>query len=120
MRPKVLPPACAITSLKTVSNTRGKISNVLHRTLMQVCYDIGRRYHRYGGEGKYVLPNDEVSSSPHSFMLEFKIDRGVQKEQDRLDLQHHAALLLLNEKLHTAPIKRPHRVLDAGTGTGIW
>lgn len=23
--------------------------------------DAGRRYHRYGGEGKYMLPNDEVS-----------------------------------------------------------
>ncbi|EON69643.1 hypothetical protein W97_08903 [Coniosporium apollinis CBS 100218] len=61
----------------------------------------GRVYHR---EGKYFLPNDE-------------------RELDRLDLQHHMFLLTFDNKLCLCPIpqdKQLHRVLDVGTGTGIW
>ncbi|TQB77161.1 hypothetical protein MPDQ_004561 [Monascus purpureus] len=43
-----------------------------------------------------------------------------EKEQDRLDLTHHIHRLLLDGELHLAPIKNPRRVLDIGTGTGIW
>lgn len=61
----------------------------------------GRTFHKYK-EGKYVLPNDAV-------------------EQDRLDLQHQMCLILLEGRLHLAPIgSSPHNVLDVGTGTGIW
>ncbi|OAA65534.1 methyltransferase domain-containing protein [Niveomyces insectorum RCEF 264] len=60
----------------------------------------GRTYHRYK-EGKYLLPNDE-------------------QEQNRLDLQHHLATRLLEGKLYLAPIGPVHRVLDIGTGTGLW
>ncbi|KAL6237915.1 hypothetical protein BDW75DRAFT_202975 [Aspergillus navahoensis] len=63
-------------------------------------YENGRRYHSYH-EGEYVLPNDE-------------------REQDRLDLSHHIYRMLLKGELHRAPIKNPSRVLDIGTGTGIW
>jgi len=48
-----------------------------------------------------MLPNDE-------------------REQDRLDLQHHSFRVMLNGKLHLAPIKGANRVLDLATGTGIW
>lgn len=43
-------------------------------------------------------------------------------EQDRLDLHHHVFRLILRGALHRAPIKPEdvHRVLDFGTGTGIW
>ncbi|KAI8316276.1 hypothetical protein K4K59_000174 [Colletotrichum sp. SAR11_240] len=61
-------------------------------------------YHRYK-DGKYNLPNDE-------------------REMDRLDLQHHMFLLSFDDKLGTAPPNEPGakvgRVLDVGTGTGIW
>ncbi|KAG9232192.1 putative methyltransferase [Amylocarpus encephaloides] len=60
----------------------------------------GRRYHAYR-DGKYLIPNDEV-------------------EQDRLDLHHHVFNLALGGKLINAPIGQTSRVLDAGTGTGIW
>ncbi|KAB8235638.1 class I SAM-dependent methyltransferase [Aspergillus alliaceus] len=60
----------------------------------------GRRYHSYH-EGEYILPNDE-------------------QEQDRLDLSHHIYRMVLKGELHAAPIKNPARVLDIGTGTGIW
>ncbi|KAJ4137974.1 hypothetical protein NW754_000378 [Fusarium falciforme] len=63
----------------------------------------GRTYHAFK-EGKYVLPNDEI-------------------ENERLDLQHTLFLMTLDGKLFTCPAgtDRPvRRVLDAGTGTGIW
>lgn len=42
-------------------------------------------------------------------------------EQDRMDLVHHVYSILLDGKLHLAPIdENPQRVLDLGTGTGIW
>ncbi|KAH8787532.1 S-adenosyl-L-methionine-dependent methyltransferase [Hyaloscypha sp. PMI_1271] len=62
----------------------------------------GRTYHKLK-EGRYPLPNDD-------------------DEQDRLDLQHTLFLLTLNQKLLSCPVdlSRVHRVLDLGTGTGIW
>ncbi|KAH7378961.1 methyltransferase domain-containing protein [Cadophora sp. MPI-SDFR-AT-0126] len=60
----------------------------------------GRRYHGYQ-EGKYLLPNDE-------------------QEQDRLDLQHHLFGITLSRRLHLVRLPAIHRVLDIGTGTGIW
>ncbi|KAI9806072.1 MAG: hypothetical protein M1833_004479 [Piccolia ochrophora] len=61
----------------------------------------GRRYHAYQ-EGKYVLPNDEI-------------------EKDRLDMSHHMMILATDGKHHLAPIgDNPQRILDIGTGTGIW
>ncbi|CEJ54314.1 hypothetical protein PMG11_00632 [Penicillium brasilianum] len=72
----------------------------LTSTALNYQYENGRRYHSYH-EGEYILPNDE-------------------REQDRLDLSHHIYLMLLKGELHAAPIKNPRRVLDIGTGTGIW
>ncbi|KAF8471771.1 putative TAM domain methyltransferase [Kalaharituber pfeilii] len=43
-----------------------------------------------------------------------------EREQDRLDLYHHIFLSLMGGKLYTAPIENPKRILDVGTGTGIW
>jgi SAM-dependent methyltransferase len=63
-------------------------------------YELGRRYHSYR-EGRHFLPNDE-------------------QEQDRMDLLHSQMMLLLDNNLYFAPIKNPGRVLDLGTGTGIW
>lgn len=38
-----------------------------------------------------------------------------------MDLVHHLCRLLLGGKLYLAPIgDKPGRVLDLGTGTGIW
>ncbi|RFN46471.1 hypothetical protein FIE12Z_9306 [Fusarium flagelliforme] len=64
-------------------------------------FENGRRYHAFR-EGSYPMPNDE-------------------DEQERMDLGHHVYSLVLEGKLHLAPIgPNPQRVLDLGTGTGIW
>ncbi|KAK2795973.1 hypothetical protein FQN50_009655 [Emmonsiellopsis sp. PD_5] len=61
----------------------------------------GRRYHSYQA-GSYQFPNDEA-------------------EQERLDMFHHIISLSLDGKLHLAPFNpEGARVLDIGTGTGIW
>lgn len=44
-----------------------------------------------------------------------------EQEQDRMDMVHHIFSLLLGGKLYLAPIgDNVQRVLDLGTGTGIW
>ncbi|KAF2802298.1 S-adenosyl-L-methionine-dependent methyltransferase [Mytilinidion resinicola] len=64
-------------------------------------YENGRRYHAFK-DGSYFLPNDE-------------------SEADRLDLFHHIMSLRCDGELHWAPIgDNPGRILDIGTGTGIW
>jgi trans-aconitate methyltransferase len=43
------------------------------------------------------------------------------REQDRMDLLHHVFRLTLDGKLLCTPLEKvPRRVLDVGTGTGIW
>ncbi|KAF2493858.1 S-adenosyl-L-methionine-dependent methyltransferase, partial [Lophium mytilinum] len=66
-------------------------------------YENGRRYHGYKrGESDYSFPNDD-------------------REQDREDLKHAMFLLLFNKTLHFAPLKdEAMKVIDLGTGTGIW
>ena len=40
---------------------------------------------------------------------------------DRLDIMHTLTKVTLGGKLNLAPImKNPRRILDIGTGTGIW
>lgn len=34
--------------------------------------------------------------------------------------RHHMFLLTLNDKLFLAPIIKPKRVMDVGTGLGLW
>lgn len=44
-----------------------------------------------------------------------------QHELDRLDLTHQLFRLLQDDKLYLCPLTNPApRVLDVGTGTGIW
>lgn len=47
-------------------------------------------------------------------------DDHVQLELERLDLTHHVITLLLGGELFLAPLDQPRRVLDIGTGTGLW
>lgn len=60
----------------------------------------GRRYHAFK-DGSYIMPNDE-------------------SELDRLDISHQMFKITMGDKLYLAPIDKPARILDVGTGTGIW
>ncbi|KAK2827791.1 hypothetical protein FQN49_007339 [Arthroderma sp. PD_2] len=60
----------------------------------------GRRYHRYH-EGTYLYPNDEP-------------------ELDRLDMQYELIRLINGGRIFFAPLTKPERILDVGTGSGIW
>ena len=83
------------------SETSSESSASLASSILKYQYENGRRYHAFR-QGSYLLPNDEP-------------------EQDRLDLHHHIFRLALDGALLTAPIpSNVERVLDFGTGTGIW
>jgi len=60
----------------------------------------GRTYHAYS-DGKYYQPNDE-------------------KEQFRMDVLYHSIMRMFDGKSFFAPVKNPQRIVDMGTGTGIW
>lgn len=73
----------------------------LYSAIFRHVYENGRRYHSYRA-GTYWGPNDDTA-------------------QENLDLFHHIFNLSLDGKLFLAPIgDHPQRILDLGTGTGIW
>jgi len=67
-------------------------------------FENGRRYHAYAS-GRYLLPNDDA-------------------EQEREDMKHSTVLTVCAGKLHFAPLdeqaEHQMKILDLGTGTGIW
>ncbi|KAK0715570.1 S-adenosyl-L-methionine-dependent methyltransferase [Lasiosphaeris hirsuta] len=81
----------------TSSNASTSVtSSVYHHT-----FENGRRYHAYR-YGRYPIPNDDL-------------------EQDREDMKHALMLELTDGKLFHAPIGGdPKKIVDIGTGTGIW
>ncbi|KAG0126572.1 S-adenosyl-L-methionine-dependent methyltransferase [Tuber indicum] len=60
-------------------------------------YENGRRYHSF----REVLPNDAL-------------------EQERLDIWHHVDSIVLGGELTMAPLDEPQKILDLGTGTGVF
>ncbi|TGZ77588.1 S-adenosyl-L-methionine-dependent methyltransferase [Ascodesmis nigricans] len=76
-------------------------SQSLSDSILEHVYENGRRYHRKSAD-QYTLPSDEA-------------------EQDRLDMVHHLLLCMFGGRLCLTDFDEdPHRVLDCGTGTGVW
>ncbi|KAF4501994.1 hypothetical protein FAGAP_1785 [Fusarium agapanthi] len=79
------------------SSTESISSSILHYHTIH-----GRAYHSERGNAEYWTPNDE-------------------HHNESMDINHHLLSLSLEGKLHLAPLKDDIRkVLDIGTGTGIW
>ncbi|KDN61783.1 hypothetical protein CSUB01_00328 [Colletotrichum sublineola] len=76
----------------------------LRSSILDHRFENGRTYHRYK-DGKYNLPNDR-------------------REMERLNSQHYLCLFVLDGRLGVAPPCHPDskvgRVLDVGTGSGVW
>ncbi|KAF4926052.1 Secondary metabolism regulator LAE1 [Colletotrichum fructicola] len=92
----------AVSVLGSISSSSASVSS----SILDYRTENGRTYHRYK-DGKYSYPNDET-------------------ESDRLEMQHNLFLVTYDNKLGTAPPNdtslgvEVKRVLDVGTGTGVW
>lgn len=81
----------------------------------------------YGTDGdfrreKYIFPIDEVRMiSAHEVAMRLTPPR-AKEEKNRLDIFHKFFLVARDNNLFSAPldVKQALRVLDLGTGTGIW
>ncbi|ROT36420.1 S-adenosyl-L-methionine-dependent methyltransferase [Sodiomyces alkalinus F11] len=87
-----------LDSASTTTSSASISSSILEYRIIH-----GRTYHADRGGAQYWASNDDQAN-------------------ETLDLIHHASTLSLGDKLHLAPLDRPRtrRVLDLGTGTGIW
>ncbi|KAG6075126.1 hypothetical protein E4U16_003585 [Claviceps sp. LM84 group G4] len=83
---------------ETQSSTASLASSILEYRQIH-----GRTYHSDRFATSYVFPNDDQ-----------------QLESD--ELNHHYLKILLDDQLFLAPLEKDkiHRVLDVGTGSGIW
>ncbi|KXJ85778.1 S-adenosyl-L-methionine-dependent methyltransferase [Microdochium bolleyi] len=78
------------------SSTDSIASSILKYRTIQ-----GRTYHSERQTTEYFTPNDD-------------------QQQTSVDITHHYLNIMLDGKLFLAPVKDPKKVLDLGTGTGIW
>ncbi|KAK1711172.1 S-adenosyl-L-methionine-dependent methyltransferase [Colletotrichum lupini] len=91
-------------SQSEIGSSVASSSTSLRESILEYRQENGRTYHRYK-DGTYIIPNDD-------------------RELERLDLTHSMWLLVTDNNLGVAPPCQPGakvgRVLDVGTGSGIW
>ncbi|KXH49767.1 methyltransferase [Colletotrichum simmondsii] len=76
-------------------------STSITSSVLKHSYENGRRYHSFR-DGRYPIPNDDI-------------------EQNREEMKHAMVMELTDGKLFHAPIgDSPSKIIDLGTGTGIW
>ncbi|KAF6817144.1 hypothetical protein CSOJ01_02564 [Colletotrichum sojae] len=90
----------------TIDDRISSYTASLTSSVLNYPVEYGRRYHAFRS-GSYFAPNDEFSSK---------------EECDRLDFNHALILKALDGRLYLAPLEQAkiNRILDIGTGTGIW
>ncbi|KAF6830213.1 hypothetical protein CPLU01_07507 [Colletotrichum plurivorum] len=86
----------------TIDDRISSYTASLTSSVLNYPVEYGRRYHAFRS-GSYFAPNDE-------------------EECDRLDFNHALILKALDGRLYLAPLEQAkiNRILDIGTGTGIW
>lgn len=85
----------------SISSGYGSDTTSIDSWIIRYEWKHGRQYQAYQ-PGAYPFPNDEP-------------------EQDRLDMLQHVTTRLLDDRLFLAPIQPDGmRILDIGTGTGLW
>ncbi|CZR69809.1 related to methyltransferase [Phialocephala subalpina] len=82
------------------TDAESRASTSISSSVRDYAFEHGRRYHKFR-EGTYQFPNDE-------------------SEQEREDMKHAMVVNLCGGKLHYAPLDNPQKIIDVGTGTGIW
>ncbi|KAI5848851.1 S-adenosyl-L-methionine-dependent methyltransferase [Tricharina praecox] len=87
---------CSLFSVETCSSASSisRSSNTANYR-----FENNRRYQSFRED--WPLPNDE-------------------QEQDRMQILDQMLSLRLNQQLHLVPLEQPKRILDVGTGTGVW
>ncbi|EWC47305.1 hypothetical protein DRE_03424 [Drechslerella stenobrocha 248] len=85
---------------KEPAKDMGSATTSLTESVRDYEYENGRRYNGFK-RGEWVVPNDDI-------------------QQEQLDLMHHVFTLRLGGKLYLAPLNKPQKIMDVGTGTGIW
>ncbi|KAJ3466642.1 hypothetical protein MRS44_004206 [Fusarium solani] len=97
-------------------------SSSLRSSILSYRQENGRTYHQYKDGSKATFAVDLIDQVLIR-RLEYNMPND-DLECERLDLQHHLFILTLDGRLGLAPPNDPDsnvkRVLDVGTGTGIW
>ncbi|KAK1987221.1 methyltransferase domain-containing protein [Colletotrichum cereale] len=94
--------ADAFDTASTVEERWSSYTGSLTSSVVDYPTEHGRRYHAFRS-GSYWGPNDE-------------------NEMDRLDFNHMLMVKVIGDELYLAPLDKTktHRILDIGTGTGVW
>ena len=115
----------SVSALQLVSNSCGQSTSngSIPVPVPKNHIENGREFHGFR-KGIYMYPCDEVSLTwsglhrPDTDALAHE-----QQEKDRMDIFHKLYLVARKDQLHRAPLIPnwgPPRILDLGTGTGIW
>lgn len=80
----------------------------------------GRTYHRYHEGGTFAVSRSIKLRTAWLIWCLAYLYPNDEQELDRLDMQHHMFKMVMEGRLFRVPLQNPERVLDIGTGSGIW
>ncbi len=111
-------------------DARSSDSTSLTSSVYAHTYAHGRRYHKFRA-GRYPIPNDDIEQNRqdmmHALMLELTVRAPAHPPEcilslkSALDDNPKLTIERQDGRLFYAPISdHPHKIIDLGTGTGIW